>query len=208
MEESLRKLHSKYSQFIRFRPSSLKKGAAGKDLNFINMKERLNISCDDFDRITDMIISDSKFLMNCRIIDYSLIVGIHDKQAALQDQLKKMEEQGIARLMTTSSKQIEKKETMDFVGDIGGHNSPSKSAFKPKKSKFMEEAENEGQTTRRELLADEGNERDEPLKRTKILHLGGQDTNFLGEVRKVELQSKHFKQCLDRMNKKVQLMVS
>jgi hypothetical protein len=42
----------------------------------------LQISTDEYDRIAEMIEEDSKFLMNCKIIDYSLLVGIHDKEKA------------------------------------------------------------------------------------------------------------------------------
>ena len=43
----------------------------------------IRISIPEYEKLIDMIQRDSNFLMKCKIIDYSLLVGIHDKQQSL-----------------------------------------------------------------------------------------------------------------------------
>lgn len=55
-------------------------GKAKKDINFLQEKLALKTTCEDYDKIADKICGDTKFFEKCGIIDYSLLVGIHDKQ--------------------------------------------------------------------------------------------------------------------------------
>lgn len=46
---------------------------------------KLKINKDDFKKITNMIYSDCEFLKEHKIIDYSLLVGIYEKERALSN---------------------------------------------------------------------------------------------------------------------------
>ncbi len=58
---------------------NINKGAPRKDNNFTLEKMKLKVSKEDFERINDMIQSDCEFLKEHKIIDYSLLVGIYEK---------------------------------------------------------------------------------------------------------------------------------
>lgn len=57
-------------------------GCPRKDLNWRKEKMGLNITTEDYDTIIDIIQRDCSFLEKCSIIDYSLLVGVHDKEMA------------------------------------------------------------------------------------------------------------------------------
>lgn len=61
---------------------SISKGCPRKDLNWRKENMALNITTQDYDTIIDIIQRDCSFLEKCNIIDYSLLVGIHDKEKA------------------------------------------------------------------------------------------------------------------------------
>jgi len=50
-----------------------------KDLDFLNAKEKFKIDGDIKRRLMETIRKDVQFFTKCEIIDYSLLVGIHDK---------------------------------------------------------------------------------------------------------------------------------
>ena len=92
--ESGIKIHNTYdlkgSLFNRItHPNKVKMGAAKKDLNFRNEKMALRITTDDYDKIAEFIERDTKFLEQCKIIDYSLLVGVHDRQEALNARIER-----------------------------------------------------------------------------------------------------------------------
>ena len=68
---------------MKKRKEDLEKGAPAKDNNFTDEARKLRIEQKDFDRITKMIESDCEFLMDKQIIDYSLLIGIYEKEKAL-----------------------------------------------------------------------------------------------------------------------------
>ncbi len=49
-----------------------------KDNDFIDRKEGFNLSEDIIDLLNHEIQNDTKFLANCNINDYSLLIGVHD----------------------------------------------------------------------------------------------------------------------------------
>lgn len=57
----------------------ISKGAPKKDQNFVKEGMKLNISDDDHERVMRMIEDDCKFLEDHDIIDYSLLVGVYEK---------------------------------------------------------------------------------------------------------------------------------
>lgn len=59
---------------------NINKGAPRKDNNFTLEKTKLKVSKEDFERINSMIQSDCEFLKEQQIIDYSLLVGIYEKE--------------------------------------------------------------------------------------------------------------------------------
>ena len=59
--------------------SELESGAPKKDLDFRNESKRIKVTCSDYDKIIKIINEDVKFLVKNNIIDYSLLVGIHDR---------------------------------------------------------------------------------------------------------------------------------
>ena len=54
-------------------------GAPRKDLNFRKEKKRILVKEADYKKLESIIEQDGKFLKQSRIIDYSLLLGIHDK---------------------------------------------------------------------------------------------------------------------------------
>ena len=60
-------------------PEEIASGAPKKDLDFRNENKRIMISCHDYDRIVTILNEDVNFLVENHIIDYSLLVGIHDR---------------------------------------------------------------------------------------------------------------------------------
>lgn len=50
----------------------------------------LNISTEDYDKITDIIQRDCRFFERCKIIDYSMLIGIHDREEFNQNFGKKI----------------------------------------------------------------------------------------------------------------------
>lgn len=58
-------------------------GAPRKDNNFTLENMKLKISKEDFRHITNIIYNDCEFLKEHKIIDYSLLVGIYEKEKAL-----------------------------------------------------------------------------------------------------------------------------
>eukprot|EP00917_Polyrhabdina_sp_WS-2016_P010840 GHVP01023803.1.p1 GENE.GHVP01023803.1~~GHVP01023803.1.p1 ORF type:complete len:497 (-),score=61.49 GHVP01023803.1:2516-4006(-) len=77
-------LHRRYdlkgSTFGRMTPDVFRKDSkvTMKDNDFVNAKEKLRISTQQKDRLISIIHSDCAFFKSCRILDYSLLVGIHD----------------------------------------------------------------------------------------------------------------------------------
>ncbi len=71
------------------RTTSKEKVLAGepkKDLDFKNEKAAIKVSCEDYDTIVDILNEDIKFLMENNIIDYSLLIGIHDRLKSTFDE--------------------------------------------------------------------------------------------------------------------------
>lgn len=60
-----------------------KSGAPLKDLDFRNRNERIKVSCSDYDKIISILNDDVDFLIENNIIDYSLLVGIHDRMKGM-----------------------------------------------------------------------------------------------------------------------------
>ena len=57
------------------------KNAPGKDLNFIERKQKFILSTHDYEWFIRRVKNDSDFLQKCNINDYSLLVGIHELPA-------------------------------------------------------------------------------------------------------------------------------
>ena len=51
-----------------------------KDLNLLNSKDKFNIGPDNKKKLLNIIHQDMLLLSNCNIIDYSLLVGVHDME--------------------------------------------------------------------------------------------------------------------------------
>jgi hypothetical protein len=54
------------------------KTIALKDLDFIAEKRKLQVGRDNKDKLMNIIEKDSMFFAKCGIIDYSLLVGVHE----------------------------------------------------------------------------------------------------------------------------------
>ena len=63
-----------------FSETKAKKGAAKKDLNFLEEKRKVYVPADVYEHLKTMVVDDCKFLSQNGIIDYSLLVGVHDKE--------------------------------------------------------------------------------------------------------------------------------
>lgn len=57
--------------------------SAGKDLNFLDLKTKFPIPRPIYEAMTVQINKDAKFLEECNIIDYSLLLGVHDRQKVI-----------------------------------------------------------------------------------------------------------------------------
>lgn len=55
-----------------------------KDNNFLNRGQILNVSKADYDSIESLVKNDVGYLRRKNIIDYSLLVGIHDKEETIE----------------------------------------------------------------------------------------------------------------------------
>jgi len=61
--------------------STRTQGVTQKDLDFIENKTKLLATYDEYSEVMSIIKKDAKFFEENNIIDYSLLVGIHYKQA-------------------------------------------------------------------------------------------------------------------------------
>ena len=60
-------------------------GAPRKDNNFTLENVKLKVSRQDFEKVTNIIYTDCEFLKEQKIIDYSLLVGIYEKERFLSE---------------------------------------------------------------------------------------------------------------------------
>ena len=73
-------------------------GAPRKDNNFTNENMRLKISEEDYKRVVKMIRDDCEFLEQKQIIDYSLLIGIYEKERAMsKNRVKIVEEEELKK---------------------------------------------------------------------------------------------------------------
>jgi 1-phosphatidylinositol-4-phosphate 5-kinase len=50
-----------------------------KDLDLINEKKKFTVGRDYKEKLMEIIKKDAEFFSKCQIIDYSLLVGVHEK---------------------------------------------------------------------------------------------------------------------------------
>ncbi|KAM3141426.1 hypothetical protein pb186bvf_006544 [Paramecium bursaria] len=72
---------STYDRQTRKKGKLIDKTVALKDLDFIDDNQKLNLGQQQKQLLLDQIMRDSHFLEQCNIIDYSLLIGVHERRS-------------------------------------------------------------------------------------------------------------------------------
>lgn len=79
-----------YSEMRHSTPDSKRGDTARalKDLDIVDLNEHIRLDSDNTMKFQNQLEKDSSFLSSCKIIDYSLLLGIHDIEGELPPEVK------------------------------------------------------------------------------------------------------------------------